>query len=51
VVADVLEAVTVLGVIETLILDFPAAFGHAEQRSAEAERCSALRRVAKYLPK
>jgi len=29
-VADVFEAVTVLGVVETLVFDFPAALGHAE---------------------
>src|SRR5580693_2087365 len=30
--ADMLEAVTAFGVVEALILDLPAAFGHAEQR-------------------
>ena len=33
-VAEVLEAVAVLGVIEALILNFPAAFGQAEQGAA-----------------
>jgi len=29
--ANMLEAVTALGVVETLVLDLPAALGHAEQ--------------------
>ena len=30
--ADMLQAMTALGFIETLVLDLPAALGHAEQR-------------------
>ena len=34
VVADVLEAVKVLGVVEALVLDLPATLGHAEDGAA-----------------